>query len=145
TGLAVEHTGNISEGLDNIFRKADEPPSAPSQARPSRPASRDGARPYGDGSVRTPDAKFASPKGQSPPGTSASREFAELLSNNGMNVVGQELRLKGPLGARRLDIVVESGGKLYGIEIKSGSASLTAYQRFTDMWITYFGAPGPGS
>jgi filamentous hemagglutinin len=100
---------------------------------------------YPDGSFRTPDGKFASRKGEAAPGTMKADEFAAFLKNNGMNVVGTELVVQGPVGDRRYDIVVrDANGKLHGIEIKSGSASKDSYQRFTDYFINQFGANGKG-
>jgi filamentous hemagglutinin len=80
-----------------------------------------------------------------PPGTAAAEEFAEHLGTNGMNVVGRELEVMGPLGKRRYDIVVrDSAGRYHGIEVKTGGASPTAYQDFTDRFVNLFGAQGTG-
>lgn len=101
---------------------------------------------HSDGSYRTPDGKFASKSGVAAPGTKKSSDFAEHLRSNGMDVVGEELTVKGPLGKRRLDIVTrDANGNLHGIEVKSGGASKTPYQRFTDQFINRFGAQGTGS
>lgn len=100
---------------------------------------------HSDGSYRTPDGKFASPTGVSPPGTAKADEFAKHLESNGMEVVGTEMVVKGPLGDRRYDIVVrDANGKLHGLEVKSGSASKTSYQEFTDYFVNEFGAQGKG-
>lgn len=100
---------------------------------------------YPDGSYRTPDGKFASPSGVAPPGTVKADEFAKHLKLNGMEVVGTEMVVKGPLGDRRYDIVVrDTSGLLHGIEIKSGSASKNGYQEFTDYFVNEFGAKGKG-
>jgi len=100
---------------------------------------------YSDGSLRTPDGKFASISGSPAPGTTAAGQFADFLASNGVNVVGQEVVVYGPLGVRRYDIVVQdSAGILHGIEVKSGSATPTLYQRFTDMFVNNFGASGAG-
>ena len=100
---------------------------------------------HSDGSYRTPNGKFASKIGDPPPGTTKASDFAGFLRQKGMAVVGEELSVKGPLGLRRLDIVVrDSHGKLHGIEVKSGTASKNAYQRFTDAYINQFGAAGTG-
>jgi filamentous hemagglutinin len=100
---------------------------------------------YPDGSLRTPDGKFASVSGSPAPGTTAAANYADFLKTNGVNVVGQEMVVNGPLGPRRYDIVVQdSAGNLQGIEIKSGSATKTTYQNFTDSFVNQFGAPGAG-
>ncbi len=100
---------------------------------------------YSDGSLRTADGKFASVSGVPAPGTTAAARFAGFLSSNGVNVVGQEVVVYGPLGPRRYDIVTQDEkGLLHGIEIKSGSATPTLYQRFTDMFLNSFGASGAG-
>lgn len=100
---------------------------------------------HSDGSYRTPDGKFASPTGVSPPGTVKANEFAKHLESNGMEVVGTEMVVKGPLGDRRYDIVVrDTNGKLHGIEVKSGTANKTSYQEFTDYFVNEFGAQGKG-
>ncbi|WP_230643667.1 DUF637 domain-containing protein, partial [Ralstonia pseudosolanacearum] len=100
---------------------------------------------YSDGSLRTADGKFASVSGAPAPGTTAAAQFAGFLSSNGVNVVGQEVVVYGPLGPRRYDIVTQdANGLLHGIEIKSGSATPTLYQRFTDMYVNSFGASGAG-
>ncbi|WP_231662999.1 filamentous hemagglutinin N-terminal domain-containing protein [Ralstonia solanacearum] len=100
---------------------------------------------YSDGSLRTADGKFASVSGAPAPGTTAASQFAGFLSSNGVNVVGQEVVVYGPLGPRRYDIVTQdANGLLHGIEIKSGSATPTLYQRFTDMFVNSFGASGAG-
>lgn len=100
---------------------------------------------YPDGSLRTPDGKFASVSGSPAPGTTAAANYAEFLNKNGVNVVGQEMVVNGPLGPRRYDIVVQdAAGNLQGIEIKSGGATKTTYQDFTDRFVNQFGAPGAG-
>ena len=62
---------------------------------------------YPDGSLRTPDGKFASVSGNPPPGTNAASQFADFVSSNGVNVVGKEVVVDGPLGPRRYDIVTQ--------------------------------------
>lgn len=100
---------------------------------------------YPDGSLRTPDGKFASAAGSPPPGTASASQFASYLSNNGINVVGQEVVVNGPLGTRRYDIVTQdANGVLHGIEVKSGSATPDSYQQFTDMFVNRFGAQATG-
>ena len=101
-------------------------------------------RRYPDGSYRTPDGKFASRAGQRPPGSGAADEFANHLSRNGMDVVGREVGVRGPLGKRTYDVVVRRNGKLWGVEVKSGGARPTRYQEFTDMWVDRNGAYGIG-
>ena len=79
------------------------------------------------------------------PGTEKAAAFAERLRANNVNVVGLEMEVAGPLGSRRYDIVIrDAQGKLQGIEIKSGSATKTPYQDFTDRYVNEFGAKGLG-
>jgi hypothetical protein len=104
-----------------------------------------GSKLYPDGSLRTPDGKFASVAGNPAPGTSAASNYADFLSQNGVNVVGKEMVVEGPLGLRRYDIVVrDASGNLQGIEIKTGTATKTPYQDFTDRFVNQFGAQGMG-
>jgi hypothetical protein len=104
-----------------------------------------GAKLYPDGSLRTPDGKFASVAGSPAPGTTAASNYADFLSRNGVNVVGKEVAVEGPLGLRRYDIVVrDASGNLQGIEIKTGTAGKTPYQDFTDKFVNQFGAQGTG-
>ena len=96
-------------------------------------------RVYPDGSLRTPDGKFASVSGMPAPGTANAQAFADYLSSNGVDVVGTEMEVQGPLGIRRYDIVTRNAdSSLFGIEVKSGGASLTPYQEFSDMYINQF-------
>ncbi|WP_407060526.1 filamentous hemagglutinin N-terminal domain-containing protein [Burkholderia stagnalis] len=100
---------------------------------------------YPDGSLRTPDGKFASVSGSPAPGTVSASQFADFLKNNGVNVVGQEVSVNGPLGTRRYDIVTQdANGTLHGIEVKSGGATPNTYQEFSDQFVNRFGAAGTG-
>lgn len=100
---------------------------------------------YSDGSLRTPDGKFASVSGSPAPGTVSASQFADFLSSNGVNVVGQEVVVNGPLGPRRYDIVTQdANGALHGIEVKSGGATRNTYQEFSDQFVNRFGATGTG-
>lgn len=100
---------------------------------------------YPDGSLRTPDGKFASVSGMPAPGTTAASNYATFLANNGVNVAGTELEVEGPIGIRRLDIgTYNPDGSIFGIEIKTGGATPDTYQAFTDMYINQFGGVGRG-
>jgi hypothetical protein len=100
---------------------------------------------YSDGSFRTPDGKFASQGGLPAPGTKSAQEYTQFLRNNGFEVVGEELTVKGAVGNRRYDAVVRTDkGELWGIEYKSGGATKTPQQNFNDMYINKFGANGVG-
>jgi hypothetical protein len=100
---------------------------------------------YPDGSLRTADGKFASASGMPAPGTANAAAYADFLKSNGINVVGTELEVDGPLGVRKYDIVTQNpDGTLFGLEIKSGGAKPTPYQRFTDAYVNMFGATGRG-
>ncbi|WP_267107172.1 hemagglutinin repeat-containing protein [Xanthomonas sacchari] len=116
-----------------------------SRGLPDSPILSGNVKVYPDGSIRTPDGKFASIGGRAPPGTKSASDFADFLSRNGVDVVGTEMVVKGPLGDRRYDIVVrDATGNLQGIEIKTGGAKKTPYQDFTDMFVNQFGARGVG-
>lgn len=100
---------------------------------------------YPDGSLRTPDGKFASVSGNPPLGTTAASQFADFPSSNGVNIVGKEVVVNGPPGPRRYDIVTQNAnGTLHGIEVKSGGATPTSYQQFTDQFVNQFGTTGTG-
>lgn len=104
-----------------------------------------GVRAYPDGSLRTPDGKFASNAGMPAPGTVNASNYAEFLKKNGVDVVGTELEVDGPLGVRKYDIGTRNpDGTVFGIEIKSGGATKTWYQEITDMYVNRFGAAGRG-
>jgi hypothetical protein len=104
-----------------------------------------GVRAYPDGSLRTSDGKFASATGMPAPGTLNASNYAEFLKKNGVDVVGNELEVTGPLGVRKYDIGTRNpDGTVFGIEIKSGAATKTWYQEITDMYVNRFGAEGRG-
>ena len=102
-------------------------------------------RAYPDGSLRTPDGKFASVAGQPAPGTVNAANYADFLRSNGVDVVGTELEVDGPLGVRKYDIGTRNpDGSIFGIEIKSGGATSGSYQDFADRFVNEFGATGRG-
>jgi hypothetical protein len=104
-----------------------------------------GVRAYPDGSLRTPDGKFAGVSGTSAPGMASANRFVDFLSSSGVDVVGRELEVNGPLGVRRYDVVTRNAnGSLHGLEIKSGSATRSLYQDFSDRFINRYGATGRG-
>ncbi|MEM6730221.1 MAG: hypothetical protein AAF658_01625 [Myxococcota bacterium] len=103
-----------------------------------------GIKRFPDGSFRTPDGKFASRSGVASPGTSKARTFVQRLRDNGFDVVGEELSVRGPLGTRRFDAVIRRDGRLFGLEIKSGTATKNTFQDFTDRFINRLGAKGIG-
>ncbi|WP_225063274.1 hemagglutinin repeat-containing protein, partial [Komagataeibacter rhaeticus] len=110
------------------------------EVRTSNPIKR-----HSDGSLRTPDGKFASQTGESSPGTAAAAEYTQFLKDNGVDVVGEELSVQGPIGLRRYDAIIrDASGALWGIEYKSGSARKTTKQEFNDMYVNYFGGKGRG-
>ncbi len=121
------------------------PSSAGTSNTPNTSSSTQSVIEYPDGSTRTSDGRFASKSGVQSPGTAAAQNFADHLSAGGLDVVGTELSVNGPLGVRRFDIVVrDAEGNLHGIEVKSGSATPNGYQRFTDSFVNLFGADGTG-
>ncbi len=100
---------------------------------------------YPDGSFRTADGKFASQGGFPAPGSKSAQEYTQFLRDNGFDVVGEELTVRGAVGNRRYDAVVrDNKGELWGVEYKSGGANKTNQQDFNDMYINRFGADGVG-
>lgn len=78
-------------------------------------------------------------------GTVNASNYADVLRSNGVNVVGTELEVAGPLGARKYDIMTRNpDNSLFGIEIKSGGVRATPYQAFSDTHVNRFGAVGTG-
>jgi hypothetical protein len=55
-------------------------------------------------------------------GLRAQAAFAQFLRTSGFNVVGEKIYVDAALGQREMDIVVEVGGRYFGIEVKSGGA-----------------------
>ncbi len=79
-------------------------------------------RAYPDGSLRTPDGKFASVGGQPAPGTVNASNYADFLRSNGVDVVGTELEVVGPLGVRKYDIGTRNPDGSYSVS-KSRAAA----------------------
>ena len=139
----VPPTATVSSGNDNSGASSSSNGASSSSGSPQDLGSN--VRLYPDGSLRTPDGKFASVSGNPSPGTTASTQFADFLRSNGVNVVGEEVVVDGPLGPRRYDIVTQDAdGTLHGIEVKSGNATRNTYQQFTDQFVNQFGATGTG-
>jgi hypothetical protein len=93
-----------------------------------------GAKKYPDGSIRTPDGKFAGTTGK-PPGTPAvDKAAAEINAKPGWSVQGKEISVRDSEGTlRRYDLVAKNPeGKFVGIEVKGGSAVRTAQQKAID-------------
>jgi hypothetical protein len=67
-------------------------------------------------------------------GIQKAADLAADLKGSGHNVVGTELTVRTPFGDRRIDVVIEKGGKLYGIEVKSGGATRDVPQFTKDAW-----------
>jgi hypothetical protein len=91
-------------------------------------------RTYPDGSVRTPDGKFAGKTGTIP-GTPAVLDAQRIVdSRAGWQVVGREISVRDASGTlRRYDLVAKNpAGEFVGIEVKGGGATLTAQQRAVD-------------
>ncbi|MGN6316456.1 hypothetical protein [Trinickia sp.] len=139
----VPPTATVSNGDDNSGANSSSNGASSPSGSPQDLGSN--VRLYPDGSLRTPDGKFASVSGNPAPGTTASTQFADFLRSNGVNVVGEEVVVDGPLGLRRYDIVTQDAdGILHGIEVKSGNATRNTYQQFTDQFVNQFGATGAG-
>jgi hypothetical protein len=148
-GKDVETAVKLSEDAATAAKVAEDGTKVAKDGKELAKVGGEGAKPgvqaYPDGSFRTPDGKFASISGERSPGTASASRFADFLSSHGVDVVGQELEVNGPLGVRRYDIVTRnSDGTLHGIEIKSGGASRSRYQDFSDMFINRYGATGRG-
>lgn len=138
-GTAILNSGDGEKSSDgNALKRPSTDPSAGVNIAPN-------VRAYPDGSIRTPDGKFVSPAGQPAPGTANAANYADFLRQNGVDVVGTEIEVEGPLGVRKYDIAVRnSDGSIYGIEVKSGGAKLTRYQEFSDMYVNQYGTTGRG-
>lgn len=64
-----------------------------------------------------------------------------MLERNDARVVSGSIPIEGI----EIDIVTQDANGLpHGIEIKSGTATPTLYQRFTDLYVNSFGAGGAG-
>ncbi|WP_146091415.1 hypothetical protein [Xanthomonas arboricola] len=84
-------------------------------------------------------------RGVPAPGTLNAASFANFLQKNGVKVVGTEMEVVTPVGVRKHDVVTRNANvSLFGLEIKSGGATPTPYQRFVDMYVNSFGAEGRG-
>jgi hypothetical protein len=68
-------------------------------------------------------------------GLQAQSDLASRLRAAGHNVVAENVLVRTPLGRREIDIVIERGGRYYGIEAKSGDAIRGLAQRAKDAWI----------
>lgn len=102
-------------------------------------------RSYPDGSIRTPNGRFASPKGAPAPGTTDAHRFADFLRSHGVDVVGEERIVVTPFGTRRYDVVTRNkDGSLHGLEVKSYGADCDPSQVAKDNYVNMFGATGIG-
>jgi hypothetical protein len=77
-------------------------------------------------------------------GNKARDEFADHLRANGMDVVGTEVYINTPGGARIADIVVRVNNQLHGIEVKSGNARVDPLQYAKDRIINTHGGSAYG-
>jgi len=144
----LNHAANeqaVVNGLSNGRTVSFETSASMADSEAGIEAQASNVRLYPDGSLRTPDGKFASATGMPAPGTTTASNFAQFLRDNGVNVAGTELEVNGPLGVRRFDIgTYNSDGSIFGLEIKTGGATPTSYQSFSDTYINLFGAVGRG-
>jgi hypothetical protein len=78
-------------------------------------------------------------------GLAAQTGFAQWLRAAGFKVVGERIWVRTPLGLREMDIVVrDAAGELHAIEVKSGTAELSAHQLAKNRYINKFGAKAVG-
>jgi hypothetical protein len=68
-------------------------------------------------------------------GAAAEQFLASALSKFGFKVVGRNVLVQTSAGRREIDIVIELGGKLFGIEVKTGNAVRNASQIAKDKLI----------
>jgi hypothetical protein len=92
-----------------------------------------GYRRYSDGSIRNSKGHFVGNSGTIP-GTPAVRAAENILKDEGNEIIGNEISVRGPEGTlRRYDIVARSpDGTVVGVEVKSGSAVRTIQQKEMD-------------
>jgi hypothetical protein len=92
------------------------------------PKTAPGTKVYPDGSVRTPDGKFAGKTDVVPGTPGVVQAEAAINARPGWRVVGKEISVRDANGTlRRYDIVAQNPkGEYVGIEVKSGTATRTA-------------------
>jgi RHS repeat-associated protein len=78
-------------------------------------------------------------------GDAKAQAFIQGLREQGVDVVGEQVYIKTPLGNRVADAIVRINGKLVSIEVKSGSGTRSALQFAKDMYINFHGAPTTGT
>jgi len=78
-------------------------------------------------------------------GNAKARAFLNGLRQKGVNVVGEQIYIKTPLGDRIADAVIEVNGKYIAVEVKLGSGVRTALQFAKDMFINTFGGQAFGT
>jgi hypothetical protein len=69
-------------------------------------------------------------------GLKAQSDLAVRLRAAGLDVVVEPVLVRTPFGRSEIDIVIERGGRYYGIEAKSGEAMRELTQRVKDVWIS---------
>jgi RHS repeat-associated protein len=89
---------------------------------------------YPDGSVRTPDGKFAGKTGVVPGTPGVTQAEAIINARPGWRVAGKEISVRDANGTlRRYDLVGQKpNGDYVGVEVKSGTATRTPQQRQVD-------------
>jgi RHS repeat-associated protein len=90
-----------------------------------------------DGSIRDAAGKFAGSTGARV-GASAEKAVWDRLESQGMKVIRTPVAVRGNGGQLRIyDGAIDlGGGKIIGIEVKSGGARASAAQRRFDAWLT---------
>jgi filamentous hemagglutinin len=70
------------------------------------------------------------------PGSPAETLVVQGLREEGINVVGEQVTVRGLISTRRYDaVVLDSRERLWGIEVKSGTAAKTPLQELNDLHV----------
>jgi len=103
--------------------------------------------------VRTPWGSRSIATGQFVPGERAgldpAKAFVAQAEQRGFDVLGEEVTIRTPFGARVVDAVLRSpSGEIGGVEVKSSPGAFNALYRAQfakDRWISRFGGKAVGS
>lgn len=136
--LAVVDLQGLHSGQSKGGRAANQKAKPKAETPTVKAKAKAKAKRYKDGSIRTPDGKFAGKTGVVPgtPGV----EKAERVINKrpGWRVKGKEISVRDGDGTlRRYDLVAQNPkGKMVGVEVKSGTATRNKQQRTVDKNLT---------
>ena len=115
---------------------------------PKAPASPTGSKSvrWNDG-WRTPDGKFATPRGPGRPGAAAERAVWDAIKKKpGWSIIEKHVSVRDATGQLRVydGVAVSPSGRNIGLEVKSGSGTLKATQRAFDCRLNASAKPGIG-